>query len=447
VVLHCHDEVTVEIPIRSLTEHAFLEILLVLPPWAYGLPLAGKVHSGPHYLTPPESPALPLAADTAVVEKAMDEFIETGRAEVDTGPSEDPTEADFYRRSVPAEADADVEIAPLTELVSLPMTNGKVCCPFHDDLNPSCSIYPDHYHCHGCGAHGSRLDWLTQVEGMTEAEAAVYMADWSPPAPSPMTAPDIQDDAAYLEGIWSAARSLSGSTAERYLDQTRGIDLGKLPADTHASLRFHPNCIFGPGSYQPCLLALMRDVLGDAVVGIQRIGLVTRNGRIEKLERRMLGRAGVVKLWPASDRLVVGEGLETVLAAATRMTYAGATLTPAWATLSTSKLRTLPPIVGIKRLIILVDHDCNGEGQAAAAICADQWSRAGCEVERLTPALCLAPISTIWSWRTRDEQKTDHHRTGHAAEPRQRHHHRRLRRLSTDRCLHLYALPRTMARS
>jgi putative DNA primase/helicase len=54
--------------------------------------------------------------------------------------------------------------------------------------------------------------------------------------------------------------------------------------------------------------------------------------------------------------------------------------------LSTGKLRTLPPIPGVQRLTILVDHDLNGEGQAAAACCKDRWSRAGCEVVRLTPS-------------------------------------------------------------
>ena len=34
-----------------------------------------------------------------------------------------------------------------------------------------------------------------------------------------------------------------------------------------------------------------------------------------KIDRRMLGRRGVVKLWPAGPQLVIGEGIETVLAA------------------------------------------------------------------------------------------------------------------------------------
>jgi hypothetical protein len=107
-----------------------------------------------------------------------------------------------------------------------------------------------------------------------------------------------------------------GSIAEQYLDGTRHIDVTKLPADIHRALRFHPGCVFGPGTYLPCLIALMRDPLTDAPVGIQRIALERRNGCIEKIDRRMLGRAGVVKLWPATSTLVVGEGLETVLAAA-----------------------------------------------------------------------------------------------------------------------------------
>ena len=147
---------------------------------------------------------------------------------------------------------------------------------------------------------------------------------------------------AFIKSIWTSAQPLLGSMAERYLDETRHIDVTRLPEDIHRSLRFHPNCVFGPGTYLPCLIALMRDPLSDEPVGIQRIALRACNGRIEKIERRMLGRAGVVKLWPAGSQLVVGEGLETVLAAATRIPYAGAPLTPAWATLSSEKLGALP---------------------------------------------------------------------------------------------------------
>ena len=142
---------------------------------------------------------------------------------------------------------------------------------------------------------------------------------------------DAAEKLAFIKSIWTSTQPLLGSIAARYLDETRQIDVTKLPEDIHRSLRFHPNCVFGPGIHLPCLIALMRDPITDDPVGIQRVALEHRDGRIEKIERRMLGRTGVVKLWPAGPQLVVGEGLETVLAAATRIPYADAPLTPAWA--------------------------------------------------------------------------------------------------------------------
>jgi Toprim domain len=98
-----------------------------------------------------------------------------------------------------------------------------------------------------------------------------------------------------------------------------------------------------------------------------------------------LGRVGAVKIWPAGAQLVVGEGLETTLAAATRIPYRGAPLQPAWSAVSSGGLSRLPVIPEVERLIILVDHDGNGEGQAAAVRCMERWTRAGRTVIRLTP--------------------------------------------------------------
>jgi hypothetical protein len=387
VVFHCHDEVTVEVPAGSLSDDEFLEILLKLPGWASGLPLSGKVHSGPHYLAPPEQAAEPLVtvdSDEATLEQAIDSYIDDTRD--DLGPIDDPAQ-------VEREDDEDFvanltnSVAPLTELVSLPLTpDNKVNCPFHDDIEPSCAIYPDHFHCFGCGECGSRLDWLVRVEGMTAAEATNTIKEW-PSAPSlvPQNGGDEAEKLAFIKSIWTSAQSLRGSMAERYLSETRHIDTTRLPEDIHRSLRFHPHCVFGQGTHLPCLIALMRDPLTDEPVGIQRIALEHRDGKIEKLERRMLGRAGVIKLWPAGSQLVVGEGLETVLAAATRIPYAGAPLTPAWSAVSGGALAKLPVITGIERLLILVDHDLNGQGQADAAQCADRWSRAGRSVIQLKP--------------------------------------------------------------
>ena len=169
--------------------------------------------------------------------------------------------------------------------------------------------------------------------------------------------------------LWEQAQPIAGTPAIQYLADVRRIDTGALPAGIETVLRFHPRCPFGPGTRHPCLLALMRDGVADAPTGIQRIALTPEVLAGGEVERRMLGRAGAVKLWPAASSLVIGEGIETVLAAATRIPYRGAPLQPAWSTLTSGKLSTFPVLPGVERLIILVDHDINGAGQLAATVC------------------------------------------------------------------------------
>ena len=80
---------------------------------------------------------------------------------------------------------------------------------------------------------------------------------------------------------------------------------------------------------------------------------------------------------------MVGEGVETVLAGATRFTHDDAPLQPAWSLVSSEALRQLPTIIGVERLIILVDHD--DAGRMAASTCAARWTGAGRTVVELTP--------------------------------------------------------------
>ena len=136
---------------------------------------------------------------------------------------------------------------------------------------------------------------------------------------------------------------------ERYLSETRGVDLSKLPADIHESLRFHPRCPFGSDTV-PCVLALMRDPVSDAPVGIHRIGLKMVDGKVAKIDRMALGKMGVVKLWPANGTLTIGEGIETVLAAVTRLSHEPP-LIPAWSAVSSGGLAKLPVIPGVHSLV------------------------------------------------------------------------------------------------
>jgi DNA polymerase len=381
VVFHCHDELVIEAPEGTVAEAEVLALLLEPPPWAVGLPLGGKVHSGPIYLEAPET-AEPPAVETeeAIVDHAVDTFIAATPPNEAIGRAAD----DDFLVSL---GDA---VAPLTDFVMLPIdSSDRVSCPFHDDPKPSCKICTDHFHCYGCGAHGDRVDWLMRVDGMTRPEAIAALQDWTGPV-----ATEQQFDAAsrveFARQLWNAAEPLRGSLGERYLVETRGIDTGKLPSTLHDALRFHSHCAFGARAFRPCILALMRDPVTDAPVGIHRIGLAVENGTVVKLGRMALGRMGVVKLWPTngSGQLVVGEGIETVLAAATRISYHGAPLTPAWSAIARNGLACLPVLPDVTRLILLVDNDENGEGQRAAEQGRTAWTSAGRTVVPLIPKQC-----------------------------------------------------------
>jgi hypothetical protein len=87
--------------------------------------------------------------------------------------------------------------------------------------------------------------------------------------------------------------------------------------------------------------------------------------------KMMLGpcRGGALRLGPASDRLLIAEGIETALSAMQ------ATTQPAWAALSTSGLRTLELPPEIREVVVLADGDAPGE--AAAQDAGLRWKRQG----------------------------------------------------------------------
>ena len=64
--------------------------------------------------------------------------------------------------------------APLYEIAELAMAtgSGKGHLSVPRRHRSVVQLYADHFHCFGCGAHGSRMDWLIEAEGMTRAEAA-----------------------------------------------------------------------------------------------------------------------------------------------------------------------------------------------------------------------------------------------------------------------------------
>jgi len=181
--------------------------------------------------------------------------------------------------------------------------------------------------------------------------------------------PSGRDDATRSEvalTIWAAAMPASGTPVENYL-RGRGLSL-PVPG----VLRYHPALKHPSGSVWPGMVALVMDGLQNLPVAIHRTFL-SRDGRKAPVEpvRMMLGRChgGAVHLAAADSELLVGEGIETCLAALQ------ATRRPAWAALSTSGLRVLNLPPQIRTVIVLADGDSAGEAAARAA--ALRWKEEG----------------------------------------------------------------------
>ena len=53
---------------------------------------------------------------------------------------------------------------------------GMVCCPFHDDHNPSLKLNEDYFYCFGCGAGGDVVELTRQLFDLRPYEAASKLA-------------------------------------------------------------------------------------------------------------------------------------------------------------------------------------------------------------------------------------------------------------------------------
>jgi putative DNA primase/helicase len=245
-------------------------------------------------------------------------------------------------------------------------------CPAHDDRSPSLSIRDGDraliVHCHaGCDPR----DVLAELRrrGLIIGHASLCRR------PDPTSASrrrdfearDLAARTARALQIWDRASDAGGTPVVAYL-ASRGITVPVPPF-----LRWEPFCWNDEAQdWMPAMIAAITNVAGETI-GILRTFL--RSNGVGKADitkqKMMLGAAagGAVRLAPAAEFLMVGEGLESSLAAVQ------ATARPVWAALSTSGLKSLvlPPTV--KEVIILADNDVSGAGLKAAQHPASRWLR------------------------------------------------------------------------
>ena len=253
-------------------------------------------------------------------------------------------------------------------------------CPAHDDRKPSLSIRDARegkvlVRCHA-GCDQGQLIAALRSRGLWEEYGHRRLM-----RPGPRVAandrPD-RDDTKRTQAalaIWQSATLADGTLVKTYLI-SRGLHLPPPP-----TLRFHAGLKHPSGGVWPVMVALVTRGEDDAPLAIHRTFLAHDGAGKAPVDphKMMLGpcRGGAVRLGVPGEVLMVGEGIETCLAAMQ------ATGHPAWAALSTSGLRTLDLPDTARNMIVLADGDDPGE--AAARDCAWRWKREGRRVRIAHP--------------------------------------------------------------
>jgi hypothetical protein len=253
-------------------------------------------------------------------------------------------------------------------------------CPAHEDRTPSLSIRDaDHnmvlVRCHA-GCDQERVIAALRTRGLWTENGERSLSRMA--RRTPVQRKPNQDDArrsAVACAIWQSAKPTPGTAAETYL-ASRGMRLP--PSD---ALRFHAGLTHPSGGIWPAMVALVTSGADGTPLAIHRTFLARDGGGKAPVDpqKMMLGpcRGGAVRLADSGDVLMVGEGIETCLAAML------ATGHPAWAALSTSGLRTLDLPKDVQDVIVLADGDEAGE--RAARDCALRWKRQGRRVRIARP--------------------------------------------------------------
>ena len=235
------------------------------------------------------------------------------------------------------------------------------------------------------GEHGDLLDLIALNQNLPALkdvldEARRFLA--MPHAqPDPCPRPHARNPVEAAQRLFAMARPIAGTIAEAYLRHrgiTRVRDL--------TALRFHQNCFYraheaAPREARPALIAAVTDLKGR-ITGVHRTWLDPSGCGKAPIgtPRRALGHllGNGVRFGVATDVLVTGEGIETVLSLRSVMPTI-----PMAAALSASHLAALSLPAALERLYIACDADA--AGWRAYERLARRAQVAGIKVMRLHP--------------------------------------------------------------
>ncbi len=223
---------------------------------------------------------------------------------------------------------------------------------------------------HEVGKGGGVLDLIHRETGLTGRAAVDWLkkglhadvatkprskhSNRSIPDRNPGSGEKSLDD--HGRKLWQMARPIETyDPAGSYL-RARGCTLPPVDGD----LRWHSSMQHPSGWIGPALVALITDIRNCKPLSLHRTWIDTSHpGSKAPIDRPRLllkghhKRHGVIRLWPdeeVTSGIALGEGIETMLAAARGFE-------PAWATIDAGNLAAFPVLPGIDAITIIADHD------------------------------------------------------------------------------------------
>ena len=245
----------------------------------------------------------------------------------------------------------------------------------------SINVQKQIFFCRQGGVGGDVVDLVRYLDGVDYRGALILLGLECGVEPRPHFSPapsEVQIDQSEADRIaaalatWRQCLTLGGTLGERYFKDHRSLDIRELGGLTHC-LRWHEPKRF--------VVALMTDSVTNEPIGVHRTFL---DGHGQKIERKMLGRQGVVRLSAdatVTNGLGLAEGVEDGIA----VLLSG--WAPVWAATSAGAIERFPILSGIETLTIFSDADVTG--MTASNRCISRYLETGRQARVCPPAARL----------------------------------------------------------
>lgn len=209
------------------------------------------------------------------------------------------------------------DLEAIARSLDKPSRNGRgwvARCPAHDDTSPSLSLSLGSggillAHCHaGCPFEEIILA-LKQQGLLPDHESYIDSERYRPQFRQQQNVTTL-NRSTYARKRWEQSQPPKGTQVERYLKSRLGEYLKDIPA----TLRFLPDLRHGlSGQSYPCMVAAVQDS-GEEIIAIHRTYLQANGQGKAPVEpaKMLLGnaRGGTIKLAPATQELILCEGIE-----------------------------------------------------------------------------------------------------------------------------------------